>query len=475
MSAFQDDFFKRRASMSFAAGPAGPRPLFGDAGGHKHFAYVAGCEICEDYVRRGSELCVHEHRVVCRGVQHGCCCHCCCQKRETTVCSGSGGASGQGYRAREEESVTDSQFGNGRVRARSATTMVGDADFGFANMDSEMLRMASDNRWRTSSGDAFYRPLSSGAPAPAGHVQLREGNFGQVFGAHREMHESRQTHMHAEAAAHFNGANRPMPLFGRYDNCHEENRSKKTTTTTTTTTTKTTRRPVPCEEVVHHPPAPLPPPPPPPPPQPDHHHHHHHHQSEKHDHHHHHHSHVPHIPVGVKPDLPPPKAEPCCTWCRFLPCFACPTPANPNERFRKENFRLYPEYEFLADNVEVAKPTEYFPDHTQVPTRNSFKVTIPKVTDVAKRVYVDFIGDQMVIIGEHSHGAAATGLLPRVRSLPSEHSTRTLHGDAHAPAAHVVRVFAKNFFVPRDTYDRNRAQAFVKPNGKLKIVVPALA
>ncbi|KAJ2711356.1 hypothetical protein H4R19_003290 [Coemansia spiralis] len=466
MSAFQDDLFKRRASMSFA--PAGPRPLFGDAGGHKHFAYVAGCEICDDYKRRGAEVCVHEHRVVCRGVHRGCCCHCCCKERETAACG-----SGQGYRKRQEESVTDSQFGNGRVRARSSTTTTGDAGFGFAHMDTEMLRMASDNKWRSSSGDPFFQPLGSGAPAPAGHVQLREGNFGQVFGAHHEMHQSRQAHMHADAAAHFGGANRPMPLFGRYDNCREEDRVK--VTTTTTTTTKTTRRPVPCEEVVHHPPTP--PQPPPPPPQPDHHHHHHHH-NEKEDHHHHHHHpphphpHVPHIPVGVRPDIPAAKAEPCCTWCRFLPCFACPTPANPNERFNKVNFRLYPEYEFLPDNVEVAKPTEYFPDHTQVPSRSSFKVTIPKVTEVAKRVYVDFIGDQMVIIGEHNNGKPAMHM-PRPRSDPSVRSARTLHADPHA--MHNVRVFAKNFFVPRDTYDRNRAQAFVKPNGKLKVMIPVLA
>ncbi|KAJ1718034.1 hypothetical protein LPJ61_006925, partial [Coemansia biformis] len=296
-----------------------------------------------------------------------------------------------------------------------------------------------------------------------------------VFGAHRELHESRQAHMRAEAESHFGGHNRPTPLFGRYDSCREEEKSK-VTTTTTTTTTKTIRRPVPCEEVVHHKPAPLPTPPPPQPPQPDHHHHHHHHHNEKEDHHHHHHH--PHppalIPVGTKPSVPVPKAEPCCTWCKFLPCLACPHPANPNERFRKANFRLYPEYEFLPDNVGVAKSTEYFPDHTQVPSRSSFKVTIPKVTEVAKRVYVDFIGDQMVVIGELGQRVAGGGQLHRVRSSPSVRSTRTLHADPHCLPAHTVRVFAKNFFVPRDTYDRNRAQAFIKPNGKLKIVVPVL-
>ncbi|KAJ2526835.1 hypothetical protein EV175_007612, partial [Coemansia sp. RSA 1933] len=95
MNAFHDDIFNRRASGVFMSGgfeqdkrssvfaaPTMPKPLFGDNSGgygapvrnhqrsssfggaqHKHFAYVAGCEICEDYIRCGTDICYHEHRV----------------------------------------------------------------------------------------------------------------------------------------------------------------------------------------------------------------------------------------------------------------------------------------------------------------------------------------------------------------------------------------------------------------------------
>ncbi|KAJ2249135.1 hypothetical protein GGI13_004388, partial [Coemansia sp. RSA 455] len=72
-----------------------PRPLFCETNSRpssshsrtgSHFAYVSGCEICEDYVCRGVDICHHEHRM----------CH------------------QNGYKARTEESVTDSAFANGR-------------------------------------------------------------------------------------------------------------------------------------------------------------------------------------------------------------------------------------------------------------------------------------------------------------------------------------------------------------------------
>ncbi|KAJ2580257.1 hypothetical protein GGH95_002690 [Coemansia sp. RSA 1836] len=259
----------------------------------------------------------------------------------------------------------------------------------------------------------------------------------------------------------------------------EEDEVKVTTTTTTTTTTKI----VPCETTHCHT---LPSPPPPcqakvvvechtpkplpvivvkPP-------------------HHHHHDHI--IPIGVKPDGPVAKpAASCCTWCKFLPCLSCPKPTNPNARFHKLNFRLFPEYEFLSDTVSVPKPSEYFPEHTHVASRADFRVNIPKITDIAQRVYVDFIADQMVVMGEHGkpqqqqqHYSSPDSVL--VRSSTRSSSLRSgIGGEKHLMHHHglphgVSRVFCKNFFVPRDTYDRDRAQVFIKPNGKLKIVIPAL-
>ncbi|KAJ2395395.1 hypothetical protein GGI23_004320 [Coemansia sp. RSA 2559] len=495
MNGFHDDVFNRRASNAFLsdfrqdnrssvfAAPTMPKPLFSDnsgygAGGgwgghqrsssfggapHKHFAYVAGCEICEDYVRCGAEICHHEHRIVCRGIHRGCCCHHCCEKREVTVCNS---AVSSVAPQRTEEAETDSKFGNSRVRTRSATTMVGDgASFGFANMDAEMLRVASDNRWRSSnSNDSFYaKPFNHCAPVPPphGHVPLREGNVSRAFEAHGQMHGHKQAEMRGEAAAHFAGYSRPMPLFSANygaSSCEEESEKVKVTTTTTTTTRtinpcKTEETPQ-CQTI--RPPSP-----------------------EKPVHHHHHHEEVHHcaavIPAGIKPDVPIKPAEPCCTWCKFLPCLSCPHPTNANARFKKPNFRLYPEYEFLPDNVHVPKPTDYFPQHSHAASRSQFKVTVPKASQIAPRIYVDFVGDQMVVIGEHGKP------LPHAHVHLARSSTRS---SMSKEAAHVMpgqtqplgvsKVFAKNFFVPRDTYDRDRAQAFIKPNGNLKIVVPVL-
>ncbi|KAJ2058164.1 hypothetical protein GGI17_005207 [Coemansia sp. S146] len=465
MSAFHNDIFNRRSSSAFLnefssqmktpgvfAPAAMPRPLFCETGsrpsssrsGHmgSHFAYVSGCEICEDYVCRGVEICRHEHRM----------CH------------------QNGYKARTEESVTDSAFANGRVRARSATTTVGDSSFGFANMDAEMLRMAADNKWRTPAYDSFYgKPFAGNCvPPPQGHVQLRQDNVDQVFAhQHNAMHSQRQAQMHAEAQAHFTGNN--------YAHCHaqraeEEDEVKVTTTTTTTTTTKI----IPCETTHCHPSPPPPPPPPPvechkPKPLPV--------KPSCHDH-----IIVPIIPIGIKPDGPVAKpAESCCTWCKFLPCLSCPKPTNPNARFHKLNFRLFPEYEFLDDSVAVPKPSEYFPEHTHVASRADFRVNVPKISDIAQRVYVDFIGDQMVIIGEHGRPQVLRHMHSSpdsVRSSTRSSSLRSGLGEKyhnpHALPHGVSRVFCKNFFVPRDTYDRDRAQVFIKPNGKLKVVVPAL-
>ncbi|KAJ2685263.1 hypothetical protein IWW39_004390 [Coemansia spiralis] len=420
-----------------------PRPLFCESSrpsssssrtGHTlggHFAYVAGCEICEEYVCRGADICRHEHRM----------CH------------------QNGYKARTEESVTDSAFANGRVRARSATTTVGDSSFGFANMESEMLRMAADNKWRTPATDDFYgKPFNHCAPPkPQGHVQLRQDNVDQVFAHHHhQMHSQRQAEMHAGAQAHFSGAH-----------CHakqeEEDEVKVTTTTTTTTTTKV----IPCETTHCHPcTPPLPPPPPvechrpkplPVKPRP---------------------VIVPIIPIGTKPDGPVAKpVESCCTWCKFLPCLSCPKPTNPNARFHKLNFRLFPEYEFLDDTVQVPRPSEYFPEHTHVASRADFRVGVPKITEIAQRVYVDFIGDQMVIFGEHGRPAGLRHMHSSpdtMRSSTRSSSTRGSVVEKHGLGHGVSRVFCKNFFVPRDTYDRDRAQVFIKPNGKLKVVVPAL-
>ncbi|KAJ2459300.1 hypothetical protein GGF42_001553 [Coemansia sp. RSA 2424] len=346
-------------------------------------------------------------------------------------------------------------------------------------MDAEMLRMAADNKWRTPAYDSFYgKPFSGNCipPPPEGHVQLRQDNVDQVFAHHHHMmHSQRQSQMHAEAQAHFSGERND------YAHCHarqmakeeEEDEVKVTTTTTTTTTTKivpceTTHchtlpsPPPPCQAKVVvecHTPKPLPVKPP------------------------HHHDHI--IPIGVKPDGPVAKpAASCCTWCKFLPCLSCPKPTNPNARFHKLNFRLFPEYEFLSDTVSVPKPSEYFPEHTHVASRADFRVNIPKITDIAQRVYVDFIADQMVVMGEHGkpqqHYSPDSVL---VRSSTRSSSMRSgigggekhlMHHHHHDLPHGVSRVFCKNFFVPRDTYDRDRAQVFIKPNGKLKIVIPAL-
>ncbi|KAJ2894423.1 hypothetical protein GGI21_005292, partial [Coemansia aciculifera] len=380
MSAFHNDIFNRRAG-SFSGGfpPSGftPRPLFTD-NPRPHFAYVRGCHICEDYVCRGVEICHHEH--VCHSTS----------------------SSGNGYSARTEESTTDSAFANGRVRARSATTTVGDASFGFANMDAEMLRMAADNKWRTPAYDPFYgRPFSGNCLPPAeGHVSLRQDNVDHVFKHHHHMmHADKQAQMHREAQAHFSS---PRHCHVAARQCaEEEDEVKVTTTTTTTTTTKI----IPCETTHCHPP---------PSPSPrciearvvE--------------------CHTPTIivkpschdtvliPIGVKPDGPPIKpAESCCTWCKFLPCLSCPKPTNANARFHKLNFRLYPEYEFLSDTAPVPRASEYFPEHSHVASRADFRVNIPKITDIAQRIYVDFIADQMVICGEHGKPTAA----PRNDSL----------------------------------------------------------
>ncbi|KAJ2881896.1 hypothetical protein FB639_002515 [Coemansia asiatica] len=306
------------------------------------------------------------------------------------------------------------------------------------------------------------------------------------------MHGGQQSRMHAEAQSHFAGYNRPQPLFGNAYGCREEEEEKKVKVTTTTTTTTTTTRRLEDECVPCPPPPPRQPTPPPPvchaalPPCPP-------------VHHVEHHDHVTVIPVGTKPDVLVKRAEPCCTWCKFLPCLSCPKPTNPNERFKKLNFRLFPEYEFLPDHLDIPKPTEYFPAHTHFASRTEYKVTIPKVTESAQRIYVDFVGDQMIVMGEHGK-PMRPGVPRHMRSSPSIRSTRstsissreTAHmrhmvPNEHHPRLHhadhyaaeklplgVSRVFVKNFFLPRDTYDRNRAQAFIKPNGKLKIVVPVL-
>ncbi|KAI7823424.1 hypothetical protein BX661DRAFT_186570 [Kickxella alabastrina] len=514
MSTFHNDIFNRRSSNVFLnefkqdkhpgifAPAAIPKPLFCQNDGQamrrssfsgtdshssmqnqRHFAYVAGCEICDDYVRKGAEMCHHEHRIVCRGMGQGCGCHGCCHQRESAAVQ----QGNNGYRARTEESVSDSAFGNGRVRARSATTTVGDADFGFANMDSEMMRMKStDNQWRQPSRNQaeqpFYaRPLDCSAqvaPVPQGHVQLREGNVAQMFDAHGQMHNGMQAAMRADARSHFDGHARPQPMFGAAYGCSREEESKVKKTTTTTTTTTTTKL---CDNhCTPCPPPPCPPQPCPPPvvvvpvphqplPPPTHHHHH-----------------VgPTIPVGTKPDGMVKRAEPCCTWCKFLPCLSCPKPTNPNERFKKKNFRLYPEYEFLPDDLEMPRPTEYFPEHTHFASRSEYKITIPKVAQAGQRVFVDFIGDQMIIIGERGKPLAHSGALGHLQSSGSSTRSTSFNSKEKAHMNHFVpvadhlpvgvsRVFVKNFFLPRDTYDRNRAQAFIKPNGKLKIVVPVL-
>ncbi|KAI8318558.1 hypothetical protein GQ54DRAFT_341795 [Martensiomyces pterosporus] len=498
MSSFHNDIFNRRSSGSFFgefsqggkpgvfAPAAMPRPLFAEDYGHRrssfsgheqshtHFAYVAGCEICEETIQRGHQLCYHEHRVVCKGVHHGCCCHHCCHSRESLDTTTT---HNEGYSARTEESVTDSQFANGRVRARSATTTVGDASFGFANVDAEMRQFAADNRWRTKEYDSFYgRPMCDRnvAPPPE-HMRLREGNVGGAFEAHGRLHHDRQSHMHADAAAYFNGHHHHMDA-GYYGRQQEEEEEEVKVTTTTTTTTKTTVREIEddmksCHKVQPPPPEPVIVVPAPPP---EHHHHHHHSEGTV-------------IPVGTKPDAMVVPPEPCCTWCKFLPCLECPKPTNPNARFNKANFRLYPEYEFLPDHLEVPKPSEYFPDHTHVATRSQYKITIPGARDIAQKIYVDFIGDQLVVIGEHGkpllmrhhHHGVSNQSTPTMRSTRSSlNSKEKAHMHHFVPGAEAVpgvsRVFAKNFFLPRDTYDRDRAQVFVKPNGKLKIVVPVI-
>ncbi|KAJ1827539.1 hypothetical protein LPJ73_008751, partial [Coemansia sp. RSA 2703] len=320
-------------------------------------------------------------------------------------------ADAAGYRARTEESTTDSAFANGRVRARSATTMAGDASFGFANMESEMLRM------RQEQGAGFFRrPFDSHCvEPPAGHVRLAEGNVARVFDHHAHMHDTRQHDMRREAADHFAGHTRPSPLFGAAYGCDREQEETKVKTTTTTTTTTTTRRfeeppPAVCVAKVEPVCAPVPvcvkPEPVPVCTRPE----------------------PPHtvIPVGTRPDGVVVRAEPCCTWCKFLPCLSCPKPTNANARFNKANFRLFPEYEFLPDVLAVPRPTEYFPRHTHVASRADYRVEIPRVMDSAQRIYVDFIGDQMVIMGEHGKPLHAAAAVPRhMRSSPSVRSTRS--------------------------------------------------
>ncbi|KAJ1935409.1 hypothetical protein EC988_008496, partial [Linderina pennispora] len=276
----------------------------------------------------------------------------------------------------------------------------GDASFGFANMESEMLRMAADNRWRNSGSynDSFYsKPLCDNPPPPPpNHMHLREDNVGQVWEHHRHMHGGMQSHMHEEAASHFQGnhhhhhQNQCHGHLLRQQEQEEEEDEIKVTTTTTTTTKKYIREieddKEKCKKVVQ---PPLPPKPPvvvPMPPA-EHHHHHHHHQTV--------------IPVGVRPNEPVKKVEACCTWCKILPCLDCPKPTNPNERFKKVNFRLFPEYEFLPDDLQIPKNTEYFPEHTHFGTSSQYKITIPQVTTIAQKIYVDFIGDQCVVMGDH--------------------------------------------------------------------------
>ncbi|KAJ1956702.1 hypothetical protein EC988_001206 [Linderina pennispora] len=109
MSSFHNDIFNRRTGGGHFSGfsqtpfaPAHmPKPLFSEnrrrssfqsssasLAQSQTFSYEAACEICEEMVRCGRELCVHEHRIVCRGVHHGCCCHSCCMSREslTSTC-----------------------------------------------------------------------------------------------------------------------------------------------------------------------------------------------------------------------------------------------------------------------------------------------------------------------------------------------------------------------------------------------------
>ncbi|KAJ1963545.1 hypothetical protein GGI12_001994 [Dipsacomyces acuminosporus] len=480
MSAFHNDIFNRRSSVFLGqfdqshkpgvfAPPAMPRPLFGDSPGqqrrssfsegsirgNKQFAYLAGCEICEE------------------------------ESLATTCQESSSGANrinidvDVAYKARTEESVTDSKMGNGRVRARSATTMVGDSSFGFANMDVEMQKWAADNRWRNSNHDSFYgRPFSDNKVqhCPPEHMRLREDNVGGAFSAHRRLHDRRQADMHADANAYFSGQYRPHhSVFGNGGayGCRQEEEEEEVKVTTTTTTTTTTTHHVEDDKKDVCKALPSPPPRPPTPTPPKHHHHHHHHAVV--------------IPVGTKPDAKIVPPGPCCTWCKFLPCLDCPKPTNPNARFKKENFRLFPEYEFLPDHLDVPKPTEYFPDHVHAASRTQYKITIPGALGIAQRIYVDFVGDQMVILGEHGkplklhhHHLASRGSTPTMRSTRSaslsskerEHVKHFVPGVDDIPG--VSKVFAKNFFLPRDTYDRDRAQVFIKPNGKLKIVVPVI-
>lgn len=423
-SSFHNDIFNRRSGF-FDTSSMVPKPLFSD-----------NQERCRSTSFSETTTCIGSH--------HGCHCHTC-------SCS----SSNEGYRQRTEETCTDSSFNNGCVRARSSTTMCGDASFGFANMESEMTNWAKDNRWRGPGFDSFYgRPFdNSDNCVPVGHMRLREDNFGEVFdNSHQRVHGGRLGHMHAEAHAFFN--NTPRPSEGYREKAEEEDTKVVKTTTTTTTTTTTCKhcsgdcccgeeKPVPCL-----PPPPCPPTPPPAPPSPS--------------------PPVIIIPIGTKPDVPVKPAEPCCTWCKFLPCFSCPKPPNPNNRFHKLNFRLYPEYEFLQDDVEAPKPTEWFPEHTHDATRSEFKLEIPKITETAHRVYVDFIGDQVLVVGEHGHPKK-----PSHETL-DEKSRHLHHGSASSLPLGVMRVFAKNFFVPRDTYGRDHAQVFIKPNGKLKLVVPAI-
>ncbi|KAJ1856172.1 hypothetical protein LPJ57_007246, partial [Coemansia sp. RSA 486] len=80
-----------------------------------------------------------------------------------------------------------------------------------------------------------------------------------------------------------------------------------------------------------------------------------------------HHHHVAVILVGAKPGVLVKHAKPYCTWCKFLP-----------------------------GHLDVSKPTEYFSAHTYFALHSEYTVTIPKVMESAQRIYVDFVGDEMI-------------------------------------------------------------------------------
>ncbi|KAJ2816191.1 hypothetical protein IWW50_006582, partial [Coemansia erecta] len=156
MSAFHNDIFNRRSSSAFLgefrqdnrsgvfAPPVMPKPLFGESnrrssfggpqqpsfggpqqpsfggppqpsfsGQHTHFAYVEGCSICEEYVRRGVEICVHEHRVECCGAHRGCKCRRCIEVEVTVT------------RRADGERTRCATPNGGEYRARCATPSEG--------------------------------------------------------------------------------------------------------------------------------------------------------------------------------------------------------------------------------------------------------------------------------------------------------------------------------------------------------------